>query len=71
MGFIGDLFKPDIPEPAPAPRPPTETDPEVEKAKRLQRMMTARRTGYRSMFASSGAGVMSSPIVATKRLLGE
>ena len=71
MSFIGDLFKPDIPAPPPVEPPPTRADDEVEKAKRLQRMMAARQTGYQAMFATSRAGATGAAPVIGKRLFGE
>ena len=71
MSFFGDLFKPKIPESEPYTPPPTREDEEVEKTKRIQRMLAARRTGYQAMFATSRAGAAGAAPVAGKRLFGE
>jgi len=51
--------------------PPTKEDPEVQRAKRMERLLARRRTGFFSMFTSSRAGVLDKAPTTKKTLFGD
>lgn len=62
------------PPPPPSPLPPepvTRNEPEVEEARRKERLAARLRKGRAATILTSGTGVAGPAPVARKRLLGE